>query len=396
MTGERKDDLIVVGAGVFGLGTALEAARRGYAVTVVDRGPIPHPAAASNGPSRKLRSTYLDTAYSRLVIEAATAWDEITAATGQVCFERLGNLVYTVNDVHPTLDAFQAASEGAGGRIERLDRADLRRRFPTFRLARAAIFEAEGGVLRATTATRAIGRLAEAAGARIDIGGPVVRIDRDGAQPAVALGDGRRLTAPRIVVAAGAWTTRLVPELRDLVTLKRQGLAYLPELPPTFDDTGFPPFSELETVFYGFPRLGNDPVKIGWHPHGEPTDDPDIDRDSAPQGFVDGVIGFFRDHLGLAVDETRMIKASCLYEMTATTDFIIDAVPGDPSILVATGSSGHGFKFGSIIGRVVMDRLEGTSGRWLPTMAWSYAVASASETTSSGRDSERGSISGAR
>ena len=120
MRAARNDDLIIVGAGVFGLGTALEATRRGYAVTVVDRGPIPHPAAASNGPSRKLRSTYLDPAYSSLVIDAMTAWDDIAAATGQVCFERLGNLVYTVNDHHPTLDAFQAASERAGGRIERL------------------------------------------------------------------------------------------------------------------------------------------------------------------------------------------------------------------------------------------------------------------------------------
>ena len=381
MTTARADDLVIVGAGIFGLGTALEAARRGYAVTVVDRGPIPHPAAASNGPSRKLRSTYLDPAYSRLVIDAARSWDEISAATGRVCFERLGNLVYTVNDDHPTLDAFQAASEGAGGSIERLDRADLRRRFPTFRLARAAIFEADGGVLRATSAVRAIGSLAAGAGARIDLGGPVTRIDRDGSQPSVVLADGRRLTAPRIIVAAGAWTARLVPELRGLVTLKRQGLAYLPDLPSRFDDTAFPPFSELETVFYGFPRLGDDPVKIGWHPYGELTDDPDVDRDSAPQPFVDGVVQFFHDHLGLDIDEARMIKTSCLYDMTATTDFIIDAVPGDASILVATGSSGHGFKFGSIIGTVVMDRLEdaAASGRWLPTMAWSHAVASTGE-----------------
>lgn len=376
MRAARNDDLIIVGAGVFGLGTALEATRRGYAVTVVDRGPIPHPAAASNGPSRKLRSTYLDPAYSSLVIDAMTAWDDIAAATGQVCFERRGNLVYTVNDHHPTLDAFQAASERAGGRIERLNRAELRRRFPTFRLARAANFEADGGVVRATTATRAIATLAERAGARIDLGGPVLRIDRDGTQPAVVLADGRRLTAPRLVVAAGAWTTRLVPELRGLVTLKRQGLAYLPELPASFDDTGFPPFSELETVFYGFPRMGTDPVKIGWHPYGETTDDPDVDRDSAPQPFIDGVVRFLREHFGLDVDQSRMVNASCLYEMTTTTDFIIDAVPGDSSVFVATGSSGHGFKFGSIIGRVVMDRVEGAgaSGRWLPTMAWSHAV----------------------
>ena len=56
-------DLIVVGGGAFGLGTAAEATRRGRRVAVIERGQLPNPVAASFGPSRKIRSTYTEPHY---------------------------------------------------------------------------------------------------------------------------------------------------------------------------------------------------------------------------------------------------------------------------------------------------------------------------------------------
>lgn len=47
----------MVGAGVFGLSTALEAGRRRRHTLVVDRRAVPNPVSASYGPSRKIRST---------------------------------------------------------------------------------------------------------------------------------------------------------------------------------------------------------------------------------------------------------------------------------------------------------------------------------------------------
>jgi len=367
-------DLIVVGAGVFGLSTAWEAARRGSRVLVLDRGRYPDPAAASIGPSRKLRSTYLDEGYSRLVIEAMAAWDALERDTGETIRVRLGNLVYTLGDGHPTLDAFQAASEQAGGRIERLGRAELQARYPAFRLARSAIFEPDAGFLRATVGTGAIARMARTAGASILESSPVERLDLDGATPSVVLASGERLSAPRVVVAAGAWTTRLVPSLGTTIVLKKQGLAYLADLPASFDATGFPPFSELETIFYGFPRWGDDPVKIGWHQYGEVTSDPDTDRAEVSATFVTGVRDFLREHLGLAIEPGAIAAATCLYDLTPSTDFVVDFIPGHPDVLVASGGSGHAFKFGPVLGRVAMDRLDGVAGDWLPAFAWDRVV----------------------
>ena len=44
--------IVVVGAGVFGLSSAIDLARRGHTVTLMDPGPIPHPRAASTDISK--------------------------------------------------------------------------------------------------------------------------------------------------------------------------------------------------------------------------------------------------------------------------------------------------------------------------------------------------------
>lgn len=50
--------MIVVGAGAFGVSSALELRRRGYAVELLDPGPLPHPLAASTDVSKMIRVDY--------------------------------------------------------------------------------------------------------------------------------------------------------------------------------------------------------------------------------------------------------------------------------------------------------------------------------------------------
>src|SRR2546429_9636927 len=91
-------DLIVVGGGVFGLSTAWEAGLRGRRTLVLERRSIPNPIAASYGPSRKIRSTYLDPHYARLAHEAMAAWRQVVAEVGAELFVECGNLVFTSLD----------------------------------------------------------------------------------------------------------------------------------------------------------------------------------------------------------------------------------------------------------------------------------------------------------
>ena len=45
----------------------------------------------------------------------------------------------------------------------------------------------------------------------------------------------------------------------------------------------------------------------------------------------------------------------CLYTNTPDEDFIIDAHPAHPQVLIVSPCSGHGFKFSSAIGEIVTD-----------------------------------------
>ena len=97
-------DLLIVGGGAFGLGTAAEAAGRGRRVAVIERGPLPNPVAASYGPSRKIRSTYTEPHYAALAREAMTAWRQIERETGAELYLPVGNLAFSTLDDQPHLD----------------------------------------------------------------------------------------------------------------------------------------------------------------------------------------------------------------------------------------------------------------------------------------------------
>src|SRR5438128_12469860 len=129
MAGEAFD-LIVVGGGVFGLSTALEAGRRKRRTLCLDRGTVPNPTAASYGPSRKIRSTYLDPHYTRLALEAMAAWRQIEAETGAELYVADGNLSVSDGTTDAHLEDLAVNARRGGAKVRWLDAADLRREYP--------------------------------------------------------------------------------------------------------------------------------------------------------------------------------------------------------------------------------------------------------------------------
>jgi monomeric sarcosine oxidase len=368
-------DLLVVGGGAFGLGTAAEAARRGRRVAVIERGPLPNPIAASYGPSRKIRSTYTEPHYAALAREAMAAWRQIERETGAELYLAVGNLAYTALDEQPHLDVLEAVSRQIGADIELLDGATMRARYPQFRLAKRALLERDAGFVRASACIEALRVVAERAGATILPERETVAIDLDGAEVVVATAAGEHFRGERAVLAMGGWSKRLLPELGDVLTQTQQGIMYLASVPDAFRSPALPAWGCSDDGVYGFPAWKSDPFKIAHHTQSPAVDSPDFDRMTTPAGFEDDMYAFLRDHLGIDPDASPVRAESCMYNLSPTSDFLVDFHPNDPRLLVATGGSGHGFKFGSVIGAVVMDRLDNiASTRWNPIFAWDHVV----------------------
>lgn len=364
-------DLVVVGGGVFGLGAALEAARRGRRTVVLERGSIPNPIAASYGPSRKIRSTYTDPHYARLARRAMEGWRQIEREVGQELMIAAGNLAYTALDDQPHLDELEAVARRVGAPIERLDGCQVAARFPQFVRARRAILETDAGFLRASACVAALRALAEGAGVTVRTQREVTSVRDDGDAAVVELADGQEVRADRVILALGGWSKRLLPDLADTLVQSQQGLMYLADVSPAFQHPSFPAFSCPDTGFYGFPSYGGEPMKVALHILGDPIPSPDFDRSTSPPGFVEGITGFLRDDLGLDPDDHSVRVESCMYNLSPSSDFLLDFHPSRPRLFVATGGSGHGFKFGSVIGAAIMDRLDGVAGDpWSPQFSW--------------------------
>ena len=179
------------------------------------------------------------------------------------------------------------------------------------------------------------------------------------------------LVADEVIVAAGAWTPHLVPELRSGVRAVGQPvLHFAPSDPAPFRSPNFRPWSlDIATTgFYGFPATDDGRVKLGHHGRGRPVD-PRAER-VFPAGFEAHARAFLARSLPALADAPIVHRRVCMYADSVDGDFWIDRVPGRDRLLVATGGSGHGFKFAPVLGGLVADVLEDRATPWRHRFGW--------------------------
>ncbi len=373
--------VVVAGAGVFGAAAALELRRRGHAVALLDPGPLPHPLAASTDASKIVRLDYGADALTTALMERALprwrAWNEDLRHAGEPpAFHETGLLVLSGRALEPGTfegDSF-ALLTARGHRLLRLDAAALARRHPAFAAGRFAdgYWNPQGGWAESGRVSAWLAHRARDAGATLHEGLHACDLLQAGGRVAGlrardAAGHVRALPADAVVLAAGAWTGTLVPELRaDPPPLRVVGqtvLFFRPERPEALRAPALPPFTAdiARTGFYGFPALPDGRVKLANHGVGTLLSDADAPRPVDP-GFELQAREFLRGALpGLAnapLAESRL----CLYCDTPDGHFLVDEHPRLPGLWLAAGGSGHAFKFAPLLGELLADALERKEG----------------------------------
>ncbi|QEH34156.1 Monomeric sarcosine oxidase [Aquisphaera giovannonii] len=352
---------VIVGGGAMGAAAAYALAARGEPVLLIEQFALGHDRGSSHGAARIIRHSYADPAYAGLMPAAFRAWRELEAAAAVPLFTRTGG----VSLCPPGVD-YVARVSACLGQLDvphrRMAGADWNRANPAFGVPadHDVVFEPDAGML---AAARAVGLQLELARA---VGGdrtlvlertPVRSIDLDGPRP-VVLADGVRVTAERLIVAAGAWADRLVPGLGVELAVTRQRVCYLrPEEPTPYRVGRLPAFIAMGAgpleAFYGMPDFGGTTVKVARH-GGLPTD-PDLDDRAVTAADAAIVREFLRGCLPGLADAPLAAAETCLYTSTPDERFLVDFLPGRGDVLVASPCSGHGFKFSCLIGRILAE-----------------------------------------
>jgi glycine/D-amino acid oxidase-like deaminating enzyme len=369
--------IIIVGAGVFGSSAALELRKRGHEVILMDPGPIPHVLASSTDISKVLRMDYgADEFYMELMEASFRGWDAWNEAWGIPLFHQTGMINLAGGPMvpggfeHDSLELLRRR----GHQPEHFQGEQLTERFPAWNATefpegyfnpRAGWVESGEVVARLISEAKTLGvqvRGGSAFFSTIDEGPRVV-----GVQTA----DGEELKADYVIMAAGAWTPSLLTHMDEYMwTVGQPVYHFLVENIQAYQPPNFVTWSAdiHNTGWYGFPALDDGTLKIANHGRGkrQPADAPrEVDVDSEDM---------FREFLRMALPDlseaTVISNRLCMYCDTWDGDFWIDHDPDRPGLVLATGGSGHGFKFAPMLGGIIADIVEGASNPFAHRFKW--------------------------
>lgn len=351
-------DAIVLGLGGMGSATLYHLARRGQRVLGLERYDLVHEYGSSHGLTRIIRLAYWEhPTYVAMLRRAYELWRELEGLAG----ERLLHITGSIDAGPEDGLIFQGAlksSELHGLVHEVMDGDELHRRYPGYRLPKQikCLYQPEGGFLLPERCDVAHVEQALALGAEVRCREEVLDWEMKGGRVQVRTSRGR-YEAGRLVVCAGPWASKMIPELAGLAVPERQVLAWLqPTRPERFRPAAFPVFNlEVEEGrFYGFPSFLIPGFKFGkYHHRGENVDPDTVNRNPEPAD-EELLRSFARRYFPEGEGPTIMLKA-CMFTNTPDRHFILDRHPDHPEISIAAGFSGHGYKFCSVIGEVMAD-----------------------------------------
>jgi len=345
----RPPTALVLGAGIMGLSTAWGLLREGFAVRVVDQATPPNPHGASVDHHRLIRHSYgTMRGYMRMVDEAYAAWDELWAALGEVLHVPTGVLCIDEEGCTRVRTSRISMREG-GYPTEDLTGAQIEARFPYLSGGHVAdaLHCPLGGVLLAQRIVEALARHLRDLGVEFEQARATAV---DPARARLTLEDGSERSADVLVVAAGPWAPRLLPGLASRVVASRQVVVRLmppPESLPAWE--GAPMVLELgeRGGFYLVPPVAGPPLKIGDHSFSRQGDPDEPSREADPRE-VARILDLARPRIPGLDGFARVGAANCFYDVEDEERFIIE--PLAPRAWVMSGFSGHGFKFGAVLG----------------------------------------------
>jgi len=369
---EHRYDAIVVGLGAMGSAATFQLAKRGADVLGIDQYRPPHEHGSTHGDTRATRVANFEGAeLVAMVRRAHEIYREIEAESGARLFDQRGSLIFGTpggTGYHNVEDPFKSTITAAQQHDvwhELLTPDEVHERWPVFGFQgnETAYFEPEGGVLFPERCVEAQLELAERHGARLATQEVVQSFASHKNSVSVTTTDAktnqeRTYEADKLVVAAGPWVKKILPEYERHFRLERQILYWFdledksPENYELYNQIPRGGWAYGDGAYF-FPALdGPDGgVKLACEV-GTEVDSPEaVDREVSKAEINRMYENNVKDRLpGLSNERVR--TATCLYTMTPDGKFIIDRHPDKENVVVLSPCNGNGFKHSAAIGEV--------------------------------------------
>jgi len=357
----RSCEIGIIGLGLMGSAALYELTRRGCDVLGFDPLVIGEARGSSHGSCRVFRRFNFESeAYTALSDRAFEGWLALESESGRTILKPSAVLEAGPAGCQLVANS-RAAALAAKSRVTGpRNGAEANTAFPAFNLPFDwdVVVQESGAILLAEEAMRAF---RDGAKGRIIHAAAQMRATPAGIRIVTA---SEEVMAEKVIVAAGPWVAGLIPGLKSHLTVTRQAVGWFAPARPDTTRYGEFPIFILETargMIYGFPDFEGRGIKAAQHDHGAiagadewepPATDAELDGVAATLAeLIPGAAGPITD------------RDICLYTNTARADmrvdggneFIIDRLPQDPRIIVASPCSGHGAKFATAIGAMLAD-----------------------------------------
>jgi glycine/D-amino acid oxidase-like deaminating enzyme len=317
-----------------------------------------------------------DEEYMVMVEQAREGWIAWNDLFGRKLYHETGVAMLTRSPMAPggfEYESYQLMLK-RGHSPQRLNSQDIARRFPAWNAGKYVdgYFHAKGGYAESGLVVSALLELAHQR--KIDIhSGQTMDgfIEQDNRVMGVHTRQSESFYGGQVIMAAGTWTHLLVPDLAPSMRSVGQPVFHLkPTDPALFSAPIFPVFTAdiTQTGWYGFPYHPTEGVikvanhGVGWPLH--PENDERVVSDVQP------VREFLAETFPSLADAPITYTRCCVYCDTLDEHFWIDHHPSRPGLMVASGGSGHGFKFAPVLGSLIADVAEGLSNPFAHKFRW--------------------------
>ncbi|MFB2977297.1 N-methyl-L-tryptophan oxidase [Microseira sp. BLCC-F43] len=354
-------DAIIIGAGAMGSAAAYHLSKAGQRVLLLEQFAINHQKGSSYGSSRIIRYIYNHPTYIELAKAAYPGWLALEAEAGETLYTKTGGFFFGLPE-NKILPEYIKCTQSANIPYEFLSAQELCDRYPQFCLSQDMLvyYQQEIGFLAASKCVLAHIHLAKQHGAIVKEDTPVVRVTVNAYDVEITTQTDSYI-ANKLIITAGSWAQSVLSPLGinlPLVTMRAQYSCFEPDRISAYEVGNFPIFigflhEFFGDIIYGFPYNHDVGVKVNFN-EGQPVNHVSEVNYTPDQHIVQLLRDFNSQYLP-DLDIVPKSSRVCLYTMTPDRHFIIDRHPEYPQIVFAAGFSGHGFKFGNVVGKILCD-----------------------------------------